>query len=112
MLLCQVCKEKYIIMCVYHQFEFVFLNKSSLDPAVNNSWSGIYCVLSVGMLKIHSGGSSSQQTVLTIPANQLKQLGVGTGSGGLQTILMPVGKGRHPCDSSLKHSNQACREFI
>ncbi|XP_044075077.1 YEATS domain-containing protein 2 isoform X3 [Siniperca chuatsi] len=45
-----------------------------------------------GMLKIHSGGSSSQQTVLTIPANQLKQLGVGTGSGGLQTIIMPVGK--------------------
>ncbi|XP_029380366.1 YEATS domain-containing protein 2 isoform X2 [Echeneis naucrates] len=45
-----------------------------------------------GMLKIHSGGSSSQQTVLTIPANQLKQLGVGTGTGGLQTILMPVGK--------------------
>ncbi|XP_029687030.1 YEATS domain-containing protein 2 isoform X3 [Takifugu rubripes] len=48
--------------------------------------------LSAGMLKIHSGGSSSQQTVLTIPANQLKQLGVGSGSGGLQTILMPVGK--------------------
>lgn len=46
-----------------------------------------------GMLKIHSGGSSSPQTVLTIPANQLKQLGVGTGSGGLQTLLMPVGKG-------------------
>ncbi|XP_008332108.1 YEATS domain-containing protein 2 [Cynoglossus semilaevis] len=45
-----------------------------------------------GMLKIHSGGSSSPQTVLTIPANQLKQLGVGTGSGGLQTLLMPVGK--------------------
>ncbi|KAF7662717.1 hypothetical protein LDENG_00227650 [Lucifuga dentata] len=45
-----------------------------------------------GMLKIHSGGSSSQQTVLTIPANQLKQLGVGTGAGGVQTILMPVGK--------------------
>ncbi|XP_040924140.1 YEATS domain-containing protein 2 isoform X3 [Betta splendens] len=45
-----------------------------------------------GMLKIHSGGSSSQQTVLTIPANQIKQLGVGTGSGGLQTIFMPVGK--------------------
>lgn len=45
------------------------------------------------MLKIHSGGSNSQQTVLTIPANQLKQLGVGSGSGGLQTILMPVGKG-------------------
>lgn len=48
---------------------------------------------SPGMLKIHAGGSSSQQTVLTIPANQLKQLGVGTASGGLQTILMPVGKG-------------------
>lgn len=31
---------------------------------------------------------------MTIPANQLKQLGVGTGSGGLQTILMPVGKGK------------------
>lgn len=44
-------------------------------------------------MKIHSGGPSSQQTVLTIPANQLKQLGVGSGSGGLQTILMPVGKG-------------------
>uniref|UniRef100_A0A8D2ZGV7 YEATS domain-containing protein 2 n=1 Tax=Scophthalmus maximus TaxID=52904 RepID=A0A8D2ZGV7_SCOMX len=41
-----------------------------------------------GMLKIHSGGSSSQQTVLTLPANQLKQLGVGPGSGGLQTILI------------------------
>ena len=50
-------------------------------------------VVSLGMLKIHSGGSSLQQTVLTIPANQLKQLGVATGSGGLQTILMPVGKG-------------------
>nr|XP_057922377.1 YEATS domain-containing protein 2 isoform X2 [Doryrhamphus excisus] len=45
-----------------------------------------------GMLKIHSGGSNSQQTVLTIPANQLKQLGVASGSGGLQTLLMPVGK--------------------
>ncbi|KAM4728842.1 YEATS domain-containing protein 2 isoform 2-T2 [Anableps anableps] len=45
-----------------------------------------------GMLKIHSGGSSSQQTVLTIPANQLKQLGVGSGSAGVQTIFMPVGK--------------------
>uniref|UniRef100_A0A1A7YJJ0 YEATS domain-containing protein 2 n=1 Tax=Iconisemion striatum TaxID=60296 RepID=A0A1A7YJJ0_9TELE len=45
-----------------------------------------------GMLKIQSAGSSSQQTVLTIPANQLKQLGVGTGSAGLQTIFMPVGK--------------------
>lgn len=53
-------------------------------------------VLWPGMLKIHSGGSSSQQTVLTIPANQLKQLGVGTGSAGLQTIIMPVGKGTYP----------------
>uniref|UniRef100_A0A3B5KPX2 YEATS domain-containing protein 2 n=1 Tax=Xiphophorus couchianus TaxID=32473 RepID=A0A3B5KPX2_9TELE len=46
----------------------------------------------LSMLKIHSGGSNSQQTVLTIPANQLKQLGVGSGSAGLQTIFMPVGK--------------------
>lgn len=46
-----------------------------------------------GMLKIHSGASGSQQTVLTIPANQLKQLSVGSGSG-LQTIFMPVGKGK------------------
>lgn len=53
----------------------------------------VSCVWSAGMLKIHSGGPSSQQTVLTIPANQLKQLGVGSGSGGLPTILMPVGKG-------------------
>lgn len=45
-----------------------------------------------GMLKIHASGSVSQPTVLTIPATQLKQLGVGSGSGGLQTLLMPVGK--------------------
>lgn len=44
------------------------------------------------MLKLHPAQSSSQQTVLTIPANQLKQLSVGSGSSGLQTILMPVGK--------------------
>ncbi|KAJ8011576.1 hypothetical protein DPEC_G00059680 [Dallia pectoralis] len=62
-----------------------------------------------GMLKIHSGASSSQQTVMTIPANQLKQMGVGTAAGGLQSILMPVGKvvqssnlckGPAPCSSS------------
>uniref|UniRef100_A0A8C7V100 YEATS domain-containing protein 2 n=1 Tax=Oncorhynchus mykiss TaxID=8022 RepID=A0A8C7V100_ONCMY len=47
-----------------------------------------------GMLKIHSGGSSSQQTVLTVPANQPKQLGVGTGTGGVQTIHMPVNRGK------------------
>uniref|UniRef100_A0A8C2A345 YEATS domain-containing protein 2 n=1 Tax=Cyprinus carpio TaxID=7962 RepID=A0A8C2A345_CYPCA len=45
-----------------------------------------------GMLKLHPAQSSSQQTVLTIPANQLKQLSVGSGSSGLQTILMPVSK--------------------
>ncbi|XP_028831084.1 YEATS domain-containing protein 2 isoform X2 [Denticeps clupeoides] len=45
-----------------------------------------------GMLKLQSGQSSSQQTGLTIPTNQLKQLSVGTGAGSVQTILMPVGK--------------------
>lgn len=45
-----------------------------------------------GMLKIHASGSGSQPTVLTIPATQLKQLGMGSASGGLQTLLMPVGK--------------------
>ncbi|KAJ8389558.1 hypothetical protein AAFF_G00117950 [Aldrovandia affinis] len=45
-----------------------------------------------GMLKIHSGHTSAQQTVLTIPANQLKQLGVSSTAGGVQTILMPVSK--------------------
>ncbi|XP_072297480.1 YEATS domain-containing protein 2 [Eucyclogobius newberryi] len=45
-----------------------------------------------GMLKIHASGSGSQPTLLTIPANQLKQLGVGPGSAALQTLLMPVGK--------------------
>ncbi|XP_061695686.1 YEATS domain-containing protein 2 isoform X2 [Syngnathoides biaculeatus] len=51
-----------------------------------------------GMLKIHSGGANSQQTVLTIPANQLKQLGVTSGSAAMQTILMPVGKVKtEPC---------------
>uniref|UniRef100_A0AAY4AMZ2 YEATS domain-containing protein n=1 Tax=Denticeps clupeoides TaxID=299321 RepID=A0AAY4AMZ2_9TELE len=44
------------------------------------------------MLKLQSGQSSSQQTGLTIPTNQLKQLSVGTGAGSVQTILMPVGK--------------------
>ncbi|XP_037643806.1 YEATS domain-containing protein 2 isoform X1 [Sebastes umbrosus] len=60
-----------------------------------------------GMLKIHSGGSSSQQTVLTIPANQLKQLGVGSGSGAVQTILMPVGKvvSKGPVSSTLSSSS-------
>ncbi|KAJ8270184.1 hypothetical protein GJAV_G00111320 [Gymnothorax javanicus] len=42
-----------------------------------------------GMLKIHSGHTSN---VLTIPANQLKQLGVSSSGGGVQTILMPVSK--------------------
>ncbi|XP_011614731.2 YEATS domain-containing protein 2 isoform X2 [Takifugu rubripes] len=62
-----------------------------------------------GMLKIHSGGSSSQQTVLTIPANQLKQLGVGSGSGGLQTILMPVGKvvSKGPVSSTASSSSSS-----
>ncbi|XP_077371677.1 YEATS domain-containing protein 2 isoform X2 [Festucalex cinctus] len=51
-----------------------------------------------GMLKVHAGGSNSQQTVLTIPANQLKQLGVTSGSGAMQTILMPLGKVKtEPC---------------
>ncbi|XP_053507744.1 YEATS domain-containing protein 2 isoform X1 [Ictalurus furcatus] len=45
-----------------------------------------------GMLKLHSGQSGSQPTVLTIPANQLKQLSMSGASTGLQTILMPVGK--------------------
>lgn len=55
--------------------------------------------MKTGMLKIHSGGSNSQQTVLTIPANQLKQLGVAGGSGPMQTILMPLGKGKMPSES-------------
>uniref|UniRef100_A0A8C7WR27 YEATS domain-containing protein 2 n=1 Tax=Oryzias sinensis TaxID=183150 RepID=A0A8C7WR27_9TELE len=55
-----------------------------------------------GMLKIHSGASGSQQTVLTIPANQLKQLSVGSVSGGLQTIFMPVGKGKTFTSTFLK----------
>ncbi|XP_077471484.1 YEATS domain-containing protein 2 [Stigmatopora argus] len=45
-----------------------------------------------GMLKIQSGASNSQQTVLTIPTNQLKQLGATSVSGGTQTIFMPIGK--------------------
>uniref|UniRef100_A0A673YQI0 YEATS domain containing 2 n=1 Tax=Salmo trutta TaxID=8032 RepID=A0A673YQI0_SALTR len=55
-----------------------------------------------GMLKIHSGGSSSQQTVLTVPANQPKQLGVGT--GGVQTIHMPVNKGQSVSPSMVNYS--------
>lgn len=63
-------------------------------PGADGSHAARPVFWSAGMLKIHSGGPSSQQTVLTIPANQLKQLGVGAGAGGLQTILMPVGKGK------------------
>uniref|UniRef100_A0A8B9PW91 YEATS domain-containing protein 2 n=1 Tax=Apteryx owenii TaxID=8824 RepID=A0A8B9PW91_APTOW len=44
-----------------------------------------------GLLKIHSNQSSPQQAVLTVPS-QLKQLGVNTTSGGVQTILMPMNK--------------------
>ncbi|XP_025065525.1 YEATS domain-containing protein 2 isoform X7 [Alligator sinensis] len=44
-----------------------------------------------GLLKIHSNQSSPQQAVLTVPSH-LKQLGVNTASGGVQTILMPVNK--------------------
>ncbi|XP_019398484.1 PREDICTED: YEATS domain-containing protein 2 isoform X5 [Crocodylus porosus] len=44
-----------------------------------------------GLLKIHSTQSSPQQAVLTVPSH-LKQLGVNTASGGVQTILMPVNK--------------------
>ncbi|RXM31463.1 hypothetical protein EOD39_6967 [Acipenser ruthenus] len=45
-----------------------------------------------GMLNIHSGQSNAQQAVLTIPASQLKQLGVSSAAGGVQTVLMPVSK--------------------
>uniref|UniRef100_A0A8C5GJ27 YEATS domain-containing protein 2 n=1 Tax=Gouania willdenowi TaxID=441366 RepID=A0A8C5GJ27_GOUWI len=68
-------------------------SSSSSSGSVNSAASqqqAKCAVLCAGVLKIHSGGSSSQQTVVTIPANQLKQLGVG--SGGLQSLLMPVGK--------------------
>ncbi|NWV28369.1 YETS2 protein, partial [Origma solitaria] len=47
-----------------------------------------------GLLKIHSNQSSPQQAVLTVPS-QLKQLGVNTASGGVQTILMPMNKELH-----------------
>lgn len=48
--------------------------------------------LVLGLLKIHSSQSNPQQAVLTIPS-QLKPLSVNT-SGGVQTILMPVNKGK------------------
>ncbi|XP_048861045.1 YEATS domain-containing protein 2 [Brienomyrus brachyistius] len=65
---------------------------ASLVPSAGGAVGGKAAALS-GMLKIHSGQASTQQTVLTIPANQLKQLGVSSSSGGgLQTILMPVSK--------------------
>uniref|UniRef100_A0A8D0E9M7 YEATS domain-containing protein 2 n=1 Tax=Salvator merianae TaxID=96440 RepID=A0A8D0E9M7_SALMN len=44
-----------------------------------------------GLLKIHSSSSSPQHAVLTVPS-QLKQLSMSPGSGGVQTILMPVNK--------------------
>ncbi|XP_056600618.1 YEATS domain-containing protein 2 [Triplophysa dalaica] len=59
-----------------------------------------------GMLKMHPAQSSTQQTVLTIPGNQLKQLSLGSGSSGMQTILMPVGKVA-PSGSKCASSNAA-----
>uniref|UniRef100_A0A4W3I6Y2 YEATS domain-containing protein 2 n=1 Tax=Callorhinchus milii TaxID=7868 RepID=A0A4W3I6Y2_CALMI len=52
----------------------------------------IIICFSLGMLKIQSNQSSSstQQAMLTIPAHQLKQLGVNTPVGGVQTLLVPV----------------------
>uniref|UniRef100_A0A8C5AT27 YEATS domain containing 2 n=1 Tax=Gadus morhua TaxID=8049 RepID=A0A8C5AT27_GADMO len=48
--------------------------------------------MAAGMLKIHPGGSGgSQQTVLSLPTNQLKQLAAG--AGAMQSMLMPAGKG-------------------
>ncbi|KAF4799048.1 YEATS domain-containing protein 2 [Turdus rufiventris] len=52
-----------------------------------------------GLLKIHSNQSSPQQAVLTVPS-QLKQLGVNTASGGVQTILMPMNKVKMEPDST------------
>uniref|UniRef100_A0A669EE31 YEATS domain-containing protein 2 n=1 Tax=Oreochromis niloticus TaxID=8128 RepID=A0A669EE31_ORENI len=75
--------------------------KSSSGASLVSATSAPVFLFCTGMLKIHSGGSSSQQTVLTIPANQLKQLGVGSGSGGLQTIFMP-GQKTHRTTSSSK----------
>lgn len=67
------------------------VSASSLVSGVTAGGGKTSAALS-GVLKIHSGGSSSQQTVLTIPANQLKQLGVGSGNAGMQTLFMPVSK--------------------
>ncbi|XP_063075637.1 YEATS domain-containing protein 2 isoform X2 [Engraulis encrasicolus] len=65
---------------------------ASLVAGSGGTVSGKAAATLSGMLKLHAGQQSSQPTVLTIPANQLKQLSVGTGPGGVQTILMPVGK--------------------
>uniref|UniRef100_A0A6Q2XXX9 YEATS domain-containing protein 2 n=1 Tax=Esox lucius TaxID=8010 RepID=A0A6Q2XXX9_ESOLU len=95
---------------VSHQVSGRSLENSGLpspkDPGKCNLLSKCYPVFWYlqGMLKIHSGASSSQQTVLTIPTNQLKQLGVGTATGGLQTILMPVGKGKSGDDAVIKYT--------
>ncbi|XP_064418462.1 YEATS domain-containing protein 2 isoform X3 [Latimeria chalumnae] len=51
---------------------------------------------SSGTLKVQAPPSTSQQAILTIPASQLKQLGVTAPSGGVQTILMPVSKVLQP----------------
>ncbi|KAL4635963.1 YEATS domain-containing protein 2 [Arapaima gigas] len=65
---------------------------ASLVATGSSTVSGKTAATLSGMLKIHSGHSTAQQTVLTIPANQLKQLGVSSTTGALQTILMPVSK--------------------
>ncbi|KAG2462083.1 YETS2 protein, partial [Polypterus senegalus] len=66
--------------------------KATVQQAVVVSQNQTSVNKNVSMLKIHSTLSSAQQAVLTIPANQLKQLGVSTAVGGVQTILMPVNK--------------------
>eukprot|EP00062_Callorhinchus_milii_P000318 gi/632934201/ref/XP_007903013.1/ PREDICTED: YEATS domain-containing protein 2 isoform X3 [Callorhinchus milii] len=60
--------------------------------AGTNTMAGKAATTVSGMLKIQSNQSSSstQQAMLTIPAHQLKQLGVNTPVGGVQTLLVPV----------------------
>uniref|UniRef100_H3BA59 YEATS domain-containing protein 2 n=1 Tax=Latimeria chalumnae TaxID=7897 RepID=H3BA59_LATCH len=58
----------------------------------------------LGTLKVQAPPSTSQQAILTIPASQLKQLGVTAPSGGVQTILMPVSKVLQPHVTSKQHT--------
>ncbi|XP_043925944.1 YEATS domain-containing protein 2 isoform X2 [Protopterus annectens] len=101
-----------LVKTASHQYQPVFVSQGQTAGAAKSGTAASIVASSsigtavkttasvTGMLKIQSGQTSTQQAVLTIPASQLKQLGVSTTAGSVQTILMPVSKVLQPQSTS------------